>query len=61
MELEKKYGNLDDYYIDFSNKKEEKEIIKNITNIINDNSIHIGDNNKIESSNVGVGNETWNW
>lgn len=58
MELEKKYGNLDDYYIDFSNKKEEKEIIKNITNIINDNSIHIGDNNKIESSNVGVGNET---
>lgn len=56
-ELEKKYGNLDDYYIDFSNKKEEKAVIKIITNIINDHSIHMGDNNKIEKSNVGVGNE----
>jgi len=55
--LEKKYGNLDDYYIDFSNRKEEKEIIKNITNIISDYSVHIGDNNQIESSNVGVNNE----
>lgn len=57
IELEKKYGNLDDYYIDFSNKKEEKEVIQNITNIITDNSVHIGDSNQIESSNVGVGNE----
>jgi len=60
IELEKKYGNLDDYYIDFSNRKEEKEIIKNITNIISDYSVHIGDNNQIESSNVGVNNENWN-
>lgn len=57
IELEKKYGNLDDYYIDFSNDKKGKEVIQNITNIINDNSIHIGNDNKIESSNVGVGNE----
>lgn len=57
IELEKKYGNLDDYYIDFSNKKEKKEVIKNITNIITDNSVHIGDSNQIESSNIGVNSE----
>lgn len=61
VELEKKYGNLDDYYIDFSNDKKGKEVIQNITNIITDNSVHIGNGNKIESSNVGVGNENWNW
>lgn len=57
IELEKKYGNLDDYYIDFANKKEEKEINKTIINIIHDNSIKIGDKNKIESSNIGDSNE----
>lgn len=57
LELEKKYGNLDDYYIKFSNKEKEKEVIQNITNIITDNSIHIGNDNQIESSNVGVCNE----
>ncbi len=58
IELEKKYGNLDNYYIEFTNGKKEKEVVKDITNIIyNDNSVHIGDNSKIEKSNVGVGNE----
>lgn len=58
VELEKKYGNLDDYYIDFSNKKAEKEIVKDITNIIyTDNSVHMGNDNNIEKSNVGVENE----
>ena len=58
VELEKKYGNLDNYYIDFSNKKTEKEIVKEITNIIyTDNSVHMGSDNKIEKSSVGVGNE----
>lgn len=56
-ELEKKYGNLDDYYIDFSNKQIEKEVVENITNIINDNSIHIGNDNKIDGSNIGENNE----
>ncbi len=57
-ELEKKYGNLDGYYIDFSNKTTEKEIVKNINNIIyTDNSTHIGNDNTIEKSNVGVNNE----
>lgn len=60
IELEKKYGNLDDYYIDFSNNKEEKEAAQNIINIITDNSVHIGDSNQIESSNLGVGNENQN-
>ena len=60
IELEKKYGNLDNYYIDFSNNKEaRKEVVKNITTIIyTDNSVHIGNNNKIVKSNVGVGNES---
>lgn len=57
VELENKYGNLDDYYIDFSNSKIENEVSQNITNIIFDNSTHIGDKNKIEKSNVGTGNE----
>lgn len=58
IELEKKYGNLDDYYIDFSNKTKEKEVLNNINNIIyTDNSVHMGNDNTIESSNVGVGNE----
>lgn len=58
MKLEKEYGILDDYYIDFSNKKTEKEVVKIINNIIyTDNSVHIGNENKIEKSNVGVGNE----
>lgn len=58
MELEKKYGNLDNYYIDFSNKRAEKEVVKIINNIIyTDNSVHIGNDNNIEKSSVGVGNE----
>lgn len=58
-ELEKQYGNLDDYYIDFKNTKKEKEVNKIIVNIIyTDNSVSIGDKNKIENSTVGVGNES---
>ena len=58
VELEKRYGNLDNYYIDFANIKEDKEIVSVINNIIyTDNSLHIGDKNKIESSNIGIGNE----
>ncbi len=57
IELEKKYGNLDNYYIDFTNKKEKQEVAQSITNIINDNSTHIGNDNQIKSSNVGVENE----
>lgn len=57
-ELETKYGNLDDYYIDFKTDKEEKEISKIIINMINDNSIKIGDKNKIERSTIGTENET---
>ena len=58
MKLEKQYGNLDNYYIDFSNEKTKKEVVKVINNIIyTDNSVHIGNENIIEKSNVGVGNE----
>ena len=57
LNLEKEYGNLDNYYIDFSNKQKEQKVIKNIINIINDNSFHIGNENQIESSKIGVGNE----
>lgn len=61
IELEKEYGNLDNYCIDFNEKPLEKSVVKNITNIIyTDNSVHIGNDNKIEKSNVGVENESWN-
>lgn len=56
-ELEKQYGNLDDYYIDFKNDDKEKETAKNIINIIFDKSIKIGDGNDISKSIVGDSNE----
>ena len=55
-ELEKNYGNLDEYYIDFQNDIKEHETTKNITNIIFDNSIKIGDKNKIDDSIIGNNN-----
>ena len=56
--LEDKYGNLDDMYIDFSDKQVEKEIAEKINQIIyTDNSINIGDGNTIKNSNVGDKNE----
>lgn len=56
-ELEKQYGNLDDYYIDLSDKKKEERITKSIITIINDKSTHIGDKNSIKDSIVGDNNE----
>lgn len=52
--LEKKYGNLDDLYIDFSDNKKKEETKKEIESVIyNDYSINIGDNNTIDESVVG--------
>jgi len=55
-ELEKQYGNLDDYYIDFENDSKEKKVTKSITNIIFDKSVKIGDKNEINESIVGDDN-----
>lgn len=60
VELEKKYGNLDDYYIEMNDTKKNQEIIQYIINILADNSIKIGDNNIIKNSNVGENNENKN-
>lgn len=58
MELENKYGNLDDYTIDFKDKKDRDATSKTIVNIIyNDNSVKVGDKNKIDSSVLGDNNE----
>ncbi len=55
--LEKKYGNLDGYTIDFGKKEERDEISQIVINIIhNDNSISMGDNNKISKSTIGESN-----
>ena len=56
-ELEKQYGNLDDYYIDLGDKKKEERITKSLITIINDKSTHIGDQNSIKGSIVGDNNE----
>lgn len=61
IELEKSYGNLDDYYIDVKsveNIETTEQVILNIIAI--DNSIKVGDNNKIEKSCIEVGNENRN-
>ncbi|HBH4034380.1 TPA: hypothetical protein KSL09_003204 [Clostridioides difficile] len=52
--LEKKFGNLDDLDIDISgtNGKELKNIVQYIQIKLYDNSISIGDNNKIKKSNI---------
>ncbi len=56
--LEKKYGNLDDYTIDFGKEDERVEVSQMVVNIIhNDNSISIGDNNKVSKSKIGENNE----
>lgn len=56
--LEKQYGNLDEYYVNFKtneNKKGTEEVILKI--IFNDNSINLGNNNKINKSKVGNYND----
>ena len=60
IELENKYGNLDGYYIDMNDKKKKQEINQYIINILADNSIKIGDNNRINNSNIGEKNENKN-
>lgn len=55
-ELERNYGNLDDYYIEFQDEAKEKETVKNITNIIYDQSVKIGDGNRIDKSIIGDDN-----
>ena len=55
--LEKEFGNLDDLDIDLSTKDETE--IENITNNImvifyNDNSVTIGDNNKMKNTNIST-------
>lgn len=49
--LEENYGNLDELYIDFSDDTKKEEVVKQIQSIVyNDNSISIGNNNKIDDS-----------
>ena len=56
--LEKQYGCLDDYCIDFKNKEEEKDTTKALLQIIySDNSTKIGSNNKLNKSVVGNNND----
>lgn len=59
LELEKIYGNLDYYYIDLKDKDKKEKANSVIINII-DNSINIGDHNKIKKSNIGENNENKN-
>ena len=57
IELEKNYGNLDNYYIDMSDKAKKQKVNNFIINILEDNSIKLGDNNTIKNSNIGESNE----
>lgn len=56
LTLEKEFGNLDDLDIDISTKdtKELKEIVNHIQVNLYDNSITIGDNNKIKNSDIAT-------
>lgn len=57
MELERNYGNLDDYYIDMNDIEKSQQINNYIINILEDNSIRLGDSNTIKNSNIGENNE----
>lgn len=56
IKLEKEFGNLDELDIDTSEKREDelKRIAKEISIIINDNSVTIGDGNTIKGSNIST-------
>ena len=58
--LEKKFGNLDELDIDTETKTSEElqEIISHLTVVIYDNSVNIGDNNKIRNSTIASENLT---
>lgn len=52
--LEKQYGCLDDYCIEFENEKDKNDTSKQLLKIIyNDYSVKIGDNNKLDKNVVG--------
>ena len=52
--LEKKYGNLDELYIDFSDNSKKDKVVKEMVEIIYyDNSINMGNNKEIRNSKVG--------
>lgn len=56
--LEKQYGCLDDYYIEFESEKDKEDTSKQLLKIIyNDYSVKIGDNNRIDKSKVGNDND----
>ncbi len=57
--LEKTYGSINDYVIDFNSSKEKAKTAKQIINIVYNNSdnISVGDNNKIDKSLIGKENE----
>ena len=56
--LEKQYGCLDEYFIEFESDKEKKDTSKQLLKIIyNDYSVKIGDNNRIDKSKVGNEND----
>lgn len=57
MELERNYGNLDDYYIDMNDIEKSQQINNYIINILEDNSIRLGDSNTIKNSIIGENNE----
>lgn len=57
--LEKTYGSINDYVIDFNSSKEKAKTAKQIINIVYNYSdnISVGDNNKIDKSLIGKENE----
>lgn len=57
IELEKNYGNLDNYYIDMNDKEKTQQVNNYIINILEDNSIKLGDDNIIRNTNIGDSNE----
>lgn len=55
--LEKQYGNLDSYTINFGDDKDRAGLSQIIINVIhNGSTVNIGNNNKISKSKIGEGN-----
>lgn len=58
LELESKYGNLDEYDLDFSNEEKDDMMRQAIIQILINNGAIIGSNNNLEKTSISLDNRT---
>ncbi len=56
LELESKYGNLDKYDLDFSDKEKDEQMCQIIFQILVNNGVMIGNDNDLDKTNISLDN-----